>query len=71
MDNMVKQNLEIIPNNYQFSTRLIGILLGFMISPFLVLISNSMGRILVHQLIFKNNLKILWHRYLKYRPRAK
>jgi len=45
----VAQNLEIISNNFQFSTRRTRILMGFVISTiyYVVLIVNPMGRSLV------------------------
>jgi len=58
--NRVAQNLEIIPNNFQFSTRRTRILMGFIIS-YLVLIVNPMGRILVLWKSCRNNLEILCH----------
>jgi len=56
----VAQNLEIISQNFQFSTRRTKILMGFIIY-YLVLIVNPIGRILVRRKSFRNNLEIVWH----------
>ena len=59
----VAQNLAIISKTLYCSTRRTRILMGFMISTMLLLGThrNSMGRILVRQQSFRNDLKILCH----------
>ena len=57
------QNLEIVSQNFQFSTRRTRILMGSINSTILLpgTIVNPMGNILVCGQSFRNNLKILCH----------
>jgi len=59
----VEQNLEIIPWNFQFSTRHTRNLMGFIICKFsyVVIIVNLMGRNQVRWKVFRNHLQILFH----------
>jgi len=56
----VALNLEMISKNFQFSTKRTRSLMGF-ITYHLVLIVNSMVRILVRWVIFQNNLEFQCH----------
>ena len=56
----VALNLEITSKNFQFNTRRIRILMGFLIY-YLVLIENPMSRILVRWKSLRNNLETLCH----------
>ena len=53
----VALNLQIISKNFRFGTKRTKILMG-LITNYLVLIVNPMGRILVRWISFKNNLEI-------------
>ena len=56
----VAQHLEIISENFQFSTRRTRILMEF-VTYYLVLIITPMGRILIRWKSFRDNLEILRH----------
>jgi len=53
----VALNLQIISKNFRFGTKRTKILMG-LITNYMVLIVNPMGRILVRWISFKNNLEI-------------
>jgi len=66
------QNLQIISKKFQFSTRRTRILMGFIMSTIyhVVLISNSISRIVVRLKRFKKNLEILCHLQLAVTPKT-